>query len=99
MGCRLLIDWDGSRTQCTGVELLRGAKPPLRIPEQRQRRFLVAFGGHADTHRLTNDLNKLFSVKNEIGTCIVVDLKALGALLRDRAGKPLICITRMERMD
>jgi hypothetical protein len=83
-----------------GAERLRGAKSPLRIPDHRQRRFLVAVGRHADNHKLTNDLNRLFSAKSEIGTCVVVDLKALGALLHDRAGKPLICITeRVERMD
>jgi hypothetical protein len=61
----------------------------------------VRFAGtlREDFSRCPNDLNKLFSVKSEIGTCIVVDLKASGALLRDRAGKPLICITRVERMD
>src|SRR4029077_1131220 len=80
-----VVDHKGSPIKAT-VDYLGNELPLARTKRQR---FLCISEWKSAEVFFTNDAKKIYGAQNEIGTLLTLDLKAYGALLFDRAGKPL----------
>jgi len=88
------LDFDGAIGRAAKIGLNLGDElPPWKLPlsSGKRRRFLCISDLKPVKAFFTNDAKKIYFTQSEI-PLLTLDLKAYGALLFDRAGKPLIQI-------
>jgi len=92
------LDFDGAVVDHNGRAIkaslhLGNELPQWKLPlsEAKRRRFLCIFNLKPVKMFFTNDAKKIYYTEREI-PLLTLDLKAYGALLFDKAGKPLIQI-------